>query len=1180
MSESLFLGFGQFSRPDIGLISDSFQNLAEIFESDKRDALRNILIRPEILDRIYGLSEEISREDLRSASGLSRLLLPALHQSDEVFLDRIPTRLFINKEFYSFDYPLGGVGAPTIKTPNVILFNGSIRCQGAQSRTNVIGNSLFGSPVRQTVALSTSRASLFNSEADTVNTGYFKSAQYSGSIRVRRRSHVNRIFVPKATFLTKAPGIENPTHSIRVEVDNGNTGTGTPVKLLATKNTPLRVYCRMATGQVKFTFADSAALYFFGYQIQPLQQRRNSPPVEFLPVTQSSQTTGSLTYTLNIDITTTGYQNLYDLYLYLYVNPEKVTGIEFSGIDIKETPDRKDLGLIGFNNLRLLRVAEGSMTILPLWLKTLRTSLRTLDLASSGDTWRSGPMGWFDIRDPSAVPSFTHPLYTAVSYLTVPKKGAMVNEDGDDWSDELFEKYILNQSRTAGTDYRQFTAVESLTLGDRFYGRSPRFDDIFPNLRNLSWARTEAQEERTYRYLFGSLPKLNNNNSLISYNIFGSRAAGALTDIGTSVTPTDPGHISKYAMAGFNIGGRDNLPHDITGFINDPSQNWSAWLSNTVSIDINRTNVSINLQSGTWSSLVSMNASFSQGAKFESSAAPLLAPKLASLQLYGSNTTGVMATLGASPSDHTNALTSIGIGGNTAISAVTENGIDYLLPQGFAPERSPGSDHKLRTFSVNFSNLSPRRIRARDFRSCYDLTTFNSEGDGTRGRLTGKFFTFPLKRLFEVETKEITIRINRSRFYDLRGLSITPNNFYFARDIRNITAWSQNFDGGGCLLPSFEGTSTTGVIIVDINSSLPSTYPADWVNSSLRGSCVLDEDPETSVSGLTISRAVQPDETDSVYTLTGGTAMRQKVLVNDSVRLAAGGTEVARVMSVSDTVVTIDRDISTALPGTIYFKRNTVPIGDWFKAGFSNINTFRAANCRLRGELNIRSGFSKVVDSSYSCIDLSSNLINGYKFNTVTQIFSGNARKITIDLSSNTLSPSSIRNIISEVAEIDKLGRFQNCLIRLSLNKLTTGNKYSNYTQSEIFPVNLTQGADIITSLFRNETFNIYQEVTTTDEFGNETTNRVQTGTRTVSIPGQLVSGVYYKTRRDTTQGSTENPVGNLFKNLRGIKVDLGFTYTTPSTSTVIISTSYEDVTTRNQSIIDAGYNPADLVNP
>ena len=139
MSDSVFQGFGQISRPDIGLVSDSFANLAEIFESDKRDALRNISIQPEILDSLYGLYADISREDLRAASGLERLLLPSLHQLSEVFLDRIPTQLFINKVFYNPEFPLGGTGSSQVKSENVVLFNGSMQCEYASYRENTLG---------------------------------------------------------------------------------------------------------------------------------------------------------------------------------------------------------------------------------------------------------------------------------------------------------------------------------------------------------------------------------------------------------------------------------------------------------------------------------------------------------------------------------------------------------------------------------------------------------------------------------------------------------------------------------------------------------------------------------------------------------------------------------------------------------------------------------------------------------------------------------------------------------------------------------------------------------------------------------------------------------------------------------------------------------------------------------
>jgi hypothetical protein len=1183
MSDTPFTSFGRFSRPDIGLISDSTQNLAEIFDSDKRDALRNILIRPEILDSLYGVSEDITREDLRSASGLSRLLLPSLNQLNEMTNDRVPTRLYINKEFYSPDSTLGGIGSPTLNTPNVILFNGSVQCEGVQYRANTIGTTLFTNPNRVNVPLSTSRASLFNSETDPVNVGYFLSARYPGSIRVRRRSHVNRIFVPKTSFLTKSSVLENPTHSIQVNVDNGNTGTITPVKLLATKNTPLRVYCRMAVGSIKFTFTDSAAPYFFGYQIQPAQQRPNSPPIDFLPVTESSQKSGSQTFTLNIDITTTGYQNLYDLYLYLYVNPEKVSGIEFSGIDIREFPDRKDLGMIGFNNLQDFKVSEGSMTILPLWLKTLRTTLRSLDLSSSGDTWRSGPMGWFDIRDASATPSFTHPLYTSVSYLTIPRSGALINEDGNDWSGSsgsggsrvsgLFEKYIRNLSRIAGTDYRQFTSLTSLSLGDRFLGRSPRFDDVFPNLRELSWGR--GSDSRNYRFLFGSLPKINNNGSIITYNIAGSGATGSIVDIGTSTTPTDTGHISKYKMSGFTVNGFFNIRNNISGYINNPSENWSNWLTTTTSINYtySGSGLSINLQSGTWENLVSLSAAFSGGAQLSNPSQPLLTPKLRSLSLYGSGTTGQMFGLGSV--SNTSALEEVDIGSCSSISAIVSNGINYLLPSNFANSRSPGNDHKLTALSIAY--FTPLyRFRNRDLENLYNLTYLNT----VSSNLTGKFPLFPLRRLFETDTKSISILSENSRFYDLRNLNINQSNFYFSRDIRTIVIWGQNSPNGGALLPSFEGTSTSNIQTVDMNGSQPSTYRSDWSVVNRRDSCVLDTDAATTVSGLSISRSIQTDPDDNVYTLTGSSNFRQLVQVGDVVRASSNGSELARVMSVSDNSVIIDSDIPDPLPTSLHFVRRTNDISNWFGAGFTSLLVFRANNCKLSGTLNIRSGFSQIRDDSYTALDLSRNSISGYVNGGLSRIFSGNSRRITVDLSSNNLSAETIRSIISEIADLDSLRRFSNCRVRLSLNKLDSNNKYSNYTQNEIFPVTVISGSSIVTSLSRNETFKVFTETTITNPDGSETIQRVQTGTRTVNIPGALVNGIYYKTKTDNTQVTQENSVALRFKNLRGILIDLGFTYVSPSTIPVVTSTVYGSVTTRNQSIIDAGENPANLVNP
>lgn len=1185
MSESSFLGFSQFTRPDIGLTSDNFSNLAEIFESDKNTALSNIRLDPSTLDSLYGLSEDLvqGREDLRSASGLNSLLLTTLHQLTEIFLDRIPTRLNIDKDYYKVDYPLGGLGSPSVRTNNVVIYNGSLQCEGLTYRANTIGSSLFSNPVRQNVAMSTSRASLFNSELETspALVGYYKTASYSGSVRVRRRSHVNRIFMPKTSFLAKASVPENPTHSILLNVKNGGpTQPSTPVKLLATKNTPLRVYCRMAVGQIKITFVDGLAPYFYGFQIQPAQQRPNSTPVEFLPVTPVTQTVGQTTpFVVDIDITSTGYQNLYDLYLYLYINPEKVKAIEFSGIDIREFPDRKDLGLIGFNNLESLKISGGSMTILPLWLKTLGLKLKSLDLSDSGDTWRSGPMGWFDIRNSSATPSnmqpFGYSLYTAVSYLTVPQKGVLVNENVTDWNGSSgsggsritgkFEKYVKNLPRTEGVDYRKFSSLESLNLNDRFYGFKPRFDDVFPKLTTLRW-NSPASQHRNYKFLFGSLPKLNKSVGTITYDINGSGADGSITDIGTSTDPTDPNHVSKYSIGTFNIGGKDTLPNNITGYINDPTQDWSKWRDITTYIDMNRTGVSINLQeSGTWESLGYLEASFSGGARFTNPSSALRTPKLTFLNIYGSSTTGVLPSLGSR--QNTGALKVFYAGSCNGLSPEIQDGVSYLLPAGFAAPRPVGSEHLMEAMYLHYLGL-PYHFRQSDLVNLNNLSVFYC----VYSALTGKFPVFPLRLATQTTERKIDIDVERSNFYDLTALSISPSNPDFSSEIRRISAWSQNISGRGTILPSFEGTSKTKVVYINVSGNLTSTYPLDWGVVELRGAVVRDSDPNTLVSGLSIDRS-GPDGVDKIYTLTGGSSMQQKVMVNDIIRDGSNGSVLARVLSVSNTAVIISSDIPDPIPSTLYFARSTVNISGWFASGFSELLRMWASNCRLSGTLEIKSGFSKVVNSSNSAVNLSNNAINGYTVGSLGKIFSGASRQITVDLSNNNLDVEVIQRIITEVVDLDRPKRFRNCLVRLSGNKISASGKYSNYSQQEIFPTSTGSGGNVSTSLFRNEQFTLFNETVTVDEDNVPTTLYTSAGTRTIQIAGAFISSLssYYKTQINSTQRTTESALARGFKSLTssGIFVDLGFTYISPNTSPVVSGTTYDGQVTRTGSITE-----------
>jgi hypothetical protein len=1202
-----FLGFGQLTRPDIGLIADGVQNLAEIYTSDQPTALRNIRLAPEVLDIIYNLSKTISREDLRAVSGLSSLLLSTLDLQDETF-ERINDILYVQERYVSSSKQIGIDANPSlrgdlVKVPNVIVYNGSIQCQGVQYRTKVLGEtSLYSGGENRLTSVSTSRASLFNSEKfgeNEANTGYFKSASYPSLIRVRRRSHLNRIVVNKSTFIPRAPVKENPSHEILCHVDNGDTGTSQPLKLLATKNSPLRIPCRMASGKITFTFTETG-VFFFGYQVQPLQSRTLGEKPQFLPLPPKSQLIASNSFTLDIDITTTGYQNSYDLYLYLYVNPEKIRSIDISGINVSEFVDGKDIGLVGFNNLTSLRLSGTSIKILPIWLKTLNTKLQVLDLASDGDTYRTGILKYFDYRNATESPTSSTPLYTVTSYLSIPKKGAIINEEGTGWNDTLFEKYIKSQvptltsrnnpsvvARTANTDFREFGAMRVLNLGDRFLGVNPRLDDVFPGLTELLW---RGYVSRGIWPISGTPPKINNNGNVFSsYNIHTSGVNGNITDIGTSITIGDstingPTHISKYKIDAIDVAGEyDYGRQNIFGSIATSNfSEWATWFTQTKSINIEWSYVSIGLQPTgyVWQNLQGLGTEYSGGIVFTPAvgtvADPIKAPNITRLSVYGTSSTGPIPSLGTDPTQHTAAITSVQFGGTNTISTVSENGYPYILPSNFAPDR-PSSPHRLTTFAINDTSRVGR-FRANDFKYLYELNRLDLRRSPG---LWGKFPIFPTRKTPETQTKNISIDIAEGcRFSDLSTLDITPSNRYIARDLISLDAWNQNIARGGCKLPSLEGiggVDATRVEYIHLGNSLTSTYPSNWTGTNKSpGSYIFDTDIYSSISGITPGRQINSD--DVIYFMTGATDFDRKVLVNDSIHSSTTGAELARVVSVESNTIYLDRDIPGSSSGTYFFKRNTQSINTWFQNGFTNLLRLRLNGCRLSGSINIRSGFGKIVDDNYLALDLSNNCLTGYTagFN---RIFSGGNRKITIDLSYNNFATGVVRNMLNELLNIEAQRVFTNVEIRLNNTKLSTSDTYINYSQEELFPTTIQSASNQTISLTRTERVKIYSEVTTTDASGTTTTTKVVTGSKDITVPGAFISSLngYYKTQTNGRQQIVENSLGVRLKGNRNWRILLGFTYQSPDTSPTVTGTTYSNPTTREASLAELGYTLADL---
>jgi hypothetical protein len=201
------------------------------------------------------------------------------------------------------------------------------------------------------------------------------------------------------------------------------------------------------------------------------------------------------------------------------------------------------------------------------------------------------------------------------------------------------------------------------------------------------------------------------------------------------------------------------------------------------------------------------------------------------------------------------------------------------------------------------------------------------------------------------------------------------------------------------------------------------------------------------------------------------------------------------------------------------------------------------------------------------------------------RIFSGSNRKIVINLSSNNFSVSEVRNMLDELLEIEAERRFTNVRVDLNATKLNSSRTYENYTQEELFPTTIEAASSQTISLKRNVRINVYQNVTTVDEDGVETTTKTVVGTKVISVPGKYISGVsgvtigYYKTQTNGRQRIIENNLGSRLKATNRWTINLGFTYQAPNTSPSVTSTSYSNPITQAESYAEAGILASDVVS-
>ena len=713
-----------------------------------------------------------------------------------------------------------------------------------------------------------------------------------------------------------------------------------------------------------------------------------------------------------------------------------------------------------------------------------------------------------------------------------------------------------------------------------------------PGLESLSWNGSRYRAP-----ISGTLPKINYNGKEISYSVSRSGASGSIENIGTSAVQiagwdpvtdiNNPTHISKYKIGSLAIQGEWYRHSGLSGDIGSAGDvanegEWNTWFTNTKSIDLAYTNVRINLQPPTaWSNLQSVSLHHSYGTIFKADSRALNCPLVTSIDLYSTPTSGPMPTLGTAA--NTNKLSFFRLGPGNSISTIAENGFNYILPQGFATDRGGSNDHTLSDFRIQEYDISGR-FRSKDFIYCYNLTQLYLRN---AYNLHGKFPEFPTKRNPDTESKSINVYIQNANFYDLTNLNINEANRYVARDMNVLYTYSQNYAAGGCKLPDFTGlggADATKIKVVVLQNSLRSTYPDNWIgNDRSTGQYIQDSDAMTIVASLTPGRVTNgtAPNIDEIFYLDGSSDLRRKVLVNDSVRSSKTGPELARVISVDDTRLYLDRDIPGSSAATFYFKRNTVDITNWFQTGFTDLNRFRAANCRLSGSININGGFSKIADSSSEvALDLSNNFITGYTkgFDRIFSV-SGTNRKITLYLSYNNFSYEVLRDMLDKLLDEEAKLTFTNVRIDLNNTKFDTSSRtYTSYTQEEIFPTSINAAAAQTISLTRTERVNTYNIVTNVAEDGTTSQVATQTGTKIITVKGKYISGItgvtdgYYRTKTNGRQQIVENTLGAKFNSLRRWNINLGFTYQTPDTTPTVTSSVYSDPITEAASLANEGY--------
>lgn len=1101
--------FLQQNRPDIGLVDRV--DLSEIYDSDERLALTNLLLNPDGLDQIYGLSRAgLAKEDVRTMGGLDK---PVIHS---LALSRWTLS---NVSFYlsgqiTTDKAIGEPGKHSFTTAdlsdNIAVFHGGLAAKKIEY------NFLDENGEVRTTTVPTSRESLFNSEKNLA--GEYTSASYPSLFRIRRRSHLYELRLAPKLLIEKGSIIESPTDTLKIPTYMRTSANSNPsvvnLECYATKNSPLILPVRIYNGAgISFSrkgATASSSAFVYGWELKRLSDLK-------VARTATVDSAGAIN-TVSINVSTAGtICNGVDSLLYIYLDPGAVTAANLSGLGLTEQAG-KDIGLVGFNLLEELDISNNNLSTLPVWLKTLHGTLKKLNIARNS-FWNNGIVSFFDWQEPptgvtgasagGGRPPIT--LTQVLGYSGWTNSGPITAYDGtlntaQDSAGALYknQRNISINGGTAPTinvanGFRPFTLLEELNLGATVRLANPDFSSLFPSLKTLVLNAGGRQP----RELFGLIPKLRNTNGVMSLSLGGhyGGVSGSIRYLGNTVTwstslsaNAKQQFIGQFKFSGFDInnGDRsggwwggicttdaevgvslpstqvDGLPKYSFVATGTASEAWSGMLAETQYLGIYYRDIAFRIASGnnlTWNKLGSVNCSYagvretSNKVKYnasvvvgtETSTDVLQAPQLTKIGAWYSGWYGKLFSIANAPS-----LSRVNFGANNWEGYVTSEGRQYILPTNFAAEATATSYNSLRTLYLhNLFNSSGRDLEFRqdDLKNLPRISTFYL-GDSY---FTGKFPT--------VHSANNTAGVNfntwlhNCRFRDLSALGSVNTS-----RVRLIYGPSNGTGVGGSLLPNFTTLSNNGVLsYVNLDGTLSSRYPSNWASVADRGrliaplitGAVEEATPAATWTSRNNNNTSNASSEKLYQSNPGGFQINSQVMVGDLV--FSGSTEIARVTQIDrgNQFIYVDAPVSVTA-AALKFRRAGQNIASFFN-NHTALDQVYLRSSRATGTIPL---FTNCRAARF--IYLNDNLLTTYQAGTLKNItgmavgVGSTPRLRRFSLEGNALSKQSVKTIINDAHDIAVYFRSKNInpnfIIGLLSTKYDSANKqYQNWTKAEIF---------------------------------------------------------------------------------------------------------------------------------